>query len=295
MTPAKLPSFATPIYKAHSGTMMPTRRWWRTKFEPYATNSRSTRDAAVSITNAITISSLSKTFGSTVAVDCVSFDVREGEIFGFIGHNGAGKTTTIRMLLGLLRPTSGAARVLDFDIVRDSLSIRRLCGYLPGSYALPKELTARRFLRYIGAMFGMSGRPLERKIEELLEHFELAAVGDKKLGEFSSGMSQKIGLAQALINEPRVLLLDEPTSGLDPLGRHDFLEFIKRQSVERGVTVLFSTHILTDIERACERVAILHQGRLIASGPLDELKHRHGAERMDDLYLALAREAACGT
>ena len=108
-------------------------------------------------------------------------------------------------------------------------------------------------------------------------------------------MSQKIGLAQALINEPRVLLLDEPTSGLDPLGRHDFLEFIKRQSLERGVTVLFSTHILTDIERACERVAVLHQGRLIASGPLDELKRRYGAERMDDLYLALAREAACGT
>jgi ABC-2 type transport system ATP-binding protein len=249
----------------------------------------------VSSANAITISGLSKTFGSTVAVDCVSFDVRDGEVFGFVGHNGAGKTTTIRMLLGLLRPTSGAARVLGHDIVRDSLPIRRLCGYLPGGYALPKELTARRFLRYIGAMFGMSGRPLERKIAELLEHFGLAAVGDKKLGEFSSGMSQKIGLAQALINEPRVLLLDEPTSGLDPLGRHDFLEFIKRQSVEHGVTVLFSTHILTDIERACERVAMLHQGRLIASGPLDELKHRNGAERMDDLYLALAREAACGT
>ena len=118
------------------------------------------------MSNAIIIDGLSKAFGSTVAVDNVSFDVRNGEVFGFIGHNGAGKTTTIRMLLGLLRPTSGAARVLGHDIVRDSLSIRRLCGYLPGSYALPKELTARRFLRYIGAMFGMSGRPLERKITD---------------------------------------------------------------------------------------------------------------------------------
>jgi ABC-2 type transport system ATP-binding protein len=246
----------------------------------------------VSSTNAITINGLSKTFGSTVAVDDVSFDVREREVFGFIGHNGAGKTTTIRMLLGLLRPTSGSASVLGHDIVRDSLAIRRLCGYLPGSYALPKELTARRFLRYIGAMFGLSGLPLETRIAELLGRFDLAAVGDRKLGEFSSGMGQKIGLAQALINEPRVLLLDEPTSGLDPLGRHDFLEFIKRQVVERGVTVLFSTHILTDIERVCERVAVLHRGRLIAAGPLDELKRRHGVERMDDLYLALAREAA---
>jgi ABC-2 type transport system ATP-binding protein len=242
--------------------------------------------------NAIDIRGLSKAFGGTLAVDDVSFAVRPGEIFGFMGHNGAGKTTTIRMLLGLLHPTRGEACVLGHDIVRDSLAIRRLSGYLPGDYALPKEMSARQFLRYIGAMFGFAGAPLERRIEELLELFGLAAVADKRLGAFSSGMIQKVGLAQALINEPRVLLLDEPTAGLDPIGRQELLELIVRLARNDGVTVLFSTHILSDIERVCERVAILHHGRLLASGDLADLKDRHGAAHMDDLYLSLVKTAA---
>jgi ABC-2 type transport system ATP-binding protein len=221
--------------------------------------------------NAIALHALTRRFGDTLAVDRVSFDVRRGEVFGFMGHNGAGKTTTIRMLLGLLRPTAGSAQVLGYDVVRDSLAVRRIMGFLPGSYALPKELTARRFLRYVGALFGLAGRSLERRIDALLDQFELAPVADRRLGTFSSGMSQKIGLAQALINEPRVLLLDEPTGGLDPLARHEFLTFVERLAREQGVTVLFSTHILTDIERVCERVAVLHQGRLIACDELDAL------------------------
>jgi ABC-2 type transport system ATP-binding protein len=229
-------------------------------------------------------------FGETIAIEDVSFAVRPGEIFGFMGHNGAGKTTTIRMLLGLLRPTRGEASVLGYDIVRDSLAIRRLCGYLPDEYALPKEMTARQFLRYLGAMFGFDGAPLERRIEELVELFGLAAVADRRLGSFSSGMIQKVGLAQSIINEPRVLLLDEPTSGLDPIGRQELLELIARLARD-GVTVLFSTHILSDIERVCERVAILHHGRLVASGDLGDLKHRHGAKHMDDLYLSLVKRA----
>jgi ABC-2 type transport system ATP-binding protein len=242
--------------------------------------------------NAIDIRGISKDFGDTLAVDDVSFAVRPGEIFGFMGHNGAGKTTTIRMLLGLLRPTRGEASVLGYDIVRDSLAIRRLSGFLPGDYALPKEMSARRFLRYIGAMFGFSGPPLERRIDELLDLFGLAAVADKPLGAFSSGMTQKVGLAQALINEPSVLLLDEPTAGLDPIGRQELLELIGRLARNDGVTVLFSTHILGDIERVCERVAILHRGRLLAKGDLVDLKRRHGAAHMDDLYLSLVKGAA---
>src|SRR5215813_7849883 len=241
--------------------------------------------------NAIEIRGLSKAFGDTIAVEDVSFAVRPGEIFGFMGHNGAGKTTTIRMLLGLLRPTRGEANVLGHDILRDRLAIRRVSGYLPDDYALPKEMSARRFLRYIGAMFGFAGPPLERRIEELLDMFGLAAVADKRLGNFSSGMTQKVGLAQALLNEPRVLLLDEPTAGLDPLGRQELLELIVRLARNDGVAVLFSTHILSDIERVCERVAILHQGRLIASGDLGDLKHRHRETHMDDLYLSLVKRA----
>ena len=242
--------------------------------------------------SAIEIRHLSKSFGETRAVIDVTFDVRSGEVFGFMGHNGAGKTTTLRMLLGLLRPTGGSARVLGYDIVGESLAIRRLTGYLPGDYALPKDMTARRFLRYIGAMFGRSGSILERRIDELLERFDLASVADKRLGTFSSGMTQKVGLAQALLNEPRVLLLDEPTSGLDPIGRHDTLELMRSLARENGVTVLFSTHILSDIERVCERIAVLHHGRLIASGDLAELKRENAAEQMDDLYLKLVRTSA---
>jgi ABC-2 type transport system ATP-binding protein len=242
--------------------------------------------------NAIEIRGLTKLFGAKRAVDGVSFGVRPGEVFGFMGHNGAGKTTTLRMLLGLIRPSAGGASVLGHDIVRDTLAIRRVTGFLPGDYALPKDMTARRFLRYVGAMFGYAGAALERRIDALLALFDLGAVADQRLRAFSSGMTQKVGLAQALINTPRVLLLDEPTSGLDPIGRHELLGLIRRLAAEDGVTVLFSTHILSDIERVCERVAILHQGRLVAAGDLAELKRRHQAALMDDLYLTVVRAAA---
>ena len=242
--------------------------------------------------SAIEIRHLSKSFGETRAVVDVTFDVCKGEVFGFMGHNGAGKTTTLRMLLGLVRPTAGSARVLGYDIVRESLAIRRVTGFLPGDYALPKDMTARRFLRYIGAMFGRSGVILERRIDELLERFDLASVADARLGTFSSGMTQKFGLAQALLDEPRILLLDEPTSGLDPIGRHDTLELMRSLTRNSGVTVLFSTHILSDIERVCERIAVLHHGRLIASGGLAELKRQHGVAQMDDLYLTLVKATA---
>ncbi len=246
----------------------------------------------MSSSQAITLTHLSKQFGPLRAVDDVSFSVGKGEIFGFMGHNGAGKTTTIRMLLGLLRPSGGSANVLGHDIVTQSLAVRQRCGFLPGSYALPRELTVEGFLRYIGARFGLSGSSLERRIDALLEQFDLTAVRNKRLGQFSTGMSQKVGLAQALINDPEVLLLDEPTAGLDPLGRHDFLQFIRGLARDSGVTVLFSTHILSDIERVCERVAILHRGKLVAVGPLAELKASHAVNDMDDLYLKLARAAA---
>jgi ABC-2 type transport system ATP-binding protein len=239
---------------------------------------------------AIRIDGLTKRFKDVTAVDRVSFNVGAGEIFGFMGHNGAGKTTTIKMLLGLMKPTAGSASVLGHDIVRGSLDVRRLSGYLPGSYTLPKEMTAAAFLTYVAAMFGIPKKAAGDRIAELLGLFGLTAVADKKLGRFSSGMTQKVGLAQALLNEPRVLFLDEPTAGLDPLGRHEFLQYVKHLAREKGVTVLFSTHILGDIESVCGSVAILHQGRLIADGRLEELKRTGGEANMDDLYLKLVRQ-----
>jgi len=241
-------------------------------------------------TAAIRIEGLSKQFKDTTAVDRVSFRVGMGEIFGFMGHNGAGKTTTIKMLLGLTKPTNGSATVLGHDIVRESIAVRRVSGYLPGSYALPKEMTARAFLAYIASMFNLPAKEAQRKIAELLELFDLSAVADKKLGGYSSGMTQKIGLAQALINEPQVLFLDEPTAGLDPLGRHEFLQHIQQLARERGVTVMFSTHILSDIEAICESVAIMHRGRLVAADSLARLKQQHHEATMDGLYLKLAQQ-----
>ncbi|QRK06329.1 ABC transporter ATP-binding protein [Archangium violaceum] len=242
--------------------------------------------------HAIEIDRLTRIYGSVRAVDGVSFHVESGEIFGFMGHNGAGKTTTLRMLLGLTRPTSGSARVLGHDVVRESLEVRRQCGFLPASYALPAHMTARQFLHYIAAMFDLEADVAEARIQSLLQLFGIQAAADRKLGGFSTGMTQKVGLAQALINEPRIVLLDEPTSGLDPLGRYELLEHLRHLSSERGVTVLFSSHILSDIETLCRRVAALHQGRLVAFGPIEALKSEYRSSNMDELYLSLARRAA---
>ena len=244
------------------------------------------------MSHAIEVEGLCKRFGAVCAVDGLSLRVAPGEVFGFMGHNGAGKTTTLRMLLGLTPPSAGAARVLGRDVVRETLEVRRLCGYLPADYALPPDMTAREFLVYVAAMFGVVGAAAERRARGLLAQFGLEAAADRKLRGFSTGMTQKVGLAQALINEPRVLLLDEPTSGLDPLGRHELLELLRELSRERGVTTVFSSHILSDVETLCRRVAAMHHARLIACGEIAALKREHGAASMDDLYLALVRREA---
>lgn len=242
--------------------------------------------------HAIEARRLTKRFGKVTALDDVSFTVEVGEIFGFMGHNGAGKTTALRLLLGLTGPTAGSARVLGRDVGQDPTQVRRVSGYLPASYSLPPDMTARQFLHYVGAMFSLPKEVVDRRTDELLRRFGLGADADRALRGFSTGMTQKVGLAQALINEPRVLLLDEPTSGLDPLGRHDLLEHLRELARDRGVTVVFSSHILSDVEALCQRVAVLHHGKLVACGDVQALKDEHRARSMDELYLALVRKTA---
>ncbi len=242
------------------------------------------------MSEAISIRSLTKRFGSLTAVNDISLSIAPGTIFGLMGHNGAGKTTLIRMLLGLTQPSDGSGRVLGLDIVDDTIEIRRQCGFLPADFKLPGDMSARQFLRYIASMFDLKGPIVDERIDELVPLFALDAFIDKKMSEYSTGMMQKVGLAQALINKPRILLLDEPTAGIEPVGRHEFLGLLRTLSSEQGVTILFSTHILSDIESVCDEAAILHEGRLIADGPIDELKRRHECDRMEDLYLKLVRE-----
>lgn len=239
---------------------------------------------------AIEVRGLGKRFGDVEAVKDIHFTVEPGEIFGFMGHNGAGKTTTLRMLLGLTRPSSGTASVLGHDVVRDTLAVRQVSGYLPAAYALPPDMTGREFLHYVAAMFSIPRTTAATRANALLERFGLLDAADRQLRGYSTGMTQKVGLAQALINEPEVLFLDEPTSGLDPLGRHDLLEHLASLSRDKHVTVVFSSHILSDVETICRRVATLHHGRLIACGEIDALKREHGASTMDALYLSLVRK-----
>ena len=203
-----------------------------------------------------------------VAVDRLNLEVRKGEIFGFLGHNGSGKTTTIKMSLGLVRPTAGRALILGRDF--REIDVKRSVGYLPESPYFYDYLTAEEFLKFYGRLFNMGGSELACKIDSLLEQVSLRDARSVQLRKFSKGMLQRVGIAQALINDPLLVILDEPMSGLDPIGRRDVRDIILRLR-EQGKTVFFSSHILPDVEMICDRVGILAKGELKAIGPVSDL------------------------
>ncbi len=202
------------------------------------------------------------------ALDSLSLKVESGEVFGLLGPNGAGKTTTFKILMGLIRPTGGKAQILGADI--QDVKVRERIGYLPEQPYFYDYLTAREFLVYCGALCDLPKAAASQRTDELLQLVGLINSADKQLRKFSKGMLQRVGLAQALINDPEVLFLDEPMSGLDPLGRREVRDLIVNLR-NRGKTIFFSSHILTDVEAMCDRVAILNKGRLIESGKLSEI------------------------
>jgi ABC-2 type transport system ATP-binding protein len=202
------------------------------------------------------------------ALDGLSLQIAAGEVFGFLGPNGAGKTTTFKVLMRMLKPTAGSARILGRPL--DDLRVRGRIGYLPEQPYFYDYLTAREFLVYCGVLCDMPKAVAARSAERLLKQIGLADSIDKHLRTFSKGMLQRVGLAQALINEPEVLFLDEPMAGLDPLGRREVRDLIAGLRA-RGTTIFFSSHILTDVEAMCDRVAILNRGRLVESGKLSEI------------------------
>ena len=202
------------------------------------------------------------------ALDNVCLEVHKGEIFGFLGPNGAGKSTTIKLLMHLLHPTSGKARILGRNV--DSVSMHQFIGYLPENPYFYDYLTPTELLTYVGRLFGLRQPALSQKVEALIEDVGLTQARNLQLRKFSKGMVQRIGIAQALINDPEIAFLDEPMSGLDPLGRMDVRRIITSLKA-RGVTVFFSSHILPDVEAICDRVAILNKGRLQEQGALEEI------------------------
>jgi ABC-2 type transport system ATP-binding protein len=219
---------------------------------------------------------LTKEYGDLVAVDHLDLDVRAGEIFGLLGPNGAGKTTTILMLLGLSEPTDGRARVLGFDPTRDPLAIKLQVGYLPDAVGFYGGMTGRENLRYTTRLNGLKGPEAARRIDEALEVVGLTERADDATNQYSRGMKQRLGIADALVKEPRILILDEPTAAIDPIGVVEILELISALAHEKGIAILLSSHLLDQVQTICDRVGIFRQGRLIGQGTVAELARRFG-------------------
>src|ERR1700682_3179920 len=238
---------------------------------------------------AIEARQLVKRFGVVRAVDGVSFQVRRGEILGFLGANGAGKTTTLRMLCGLITPTSGTALIDGIDIFEQPIKAKARLGYLDEEPFVHAHLTGREFPDYIGDLSRVPGGPArQQRMERLLRLFELADRNGELIGAYSHGMRQKIGLASLLIREPSVLLLDEPTNGLDPRSAR-LVKDLLEELAARGTAVLLSTHILEVAQALCHRVAIIDHGKIVATGTMDELRTQTGSEKasLEDLFLQL--------
>jgi ABC-2 type transport system ATP-binding protein len=231
---------------------------------------------------------LTKHFGKLVAVHDVNLQVEAGQVFGFLGPNGAGKTTTIRMLTGLVRPTSGSASVAGYDVSTEPLEVKRRIGYLAEAPYLYPKLSGREFLIFMAQLYQVPGPEARQRASRLLSLFELSVKADELVETYSHGMRQKLALAGALVHEPPVLFLDEPTSGLDPRSAR-LVKDLLMALVGRGHTVFLSTHVLEIAEQLCHRVGIIDHGQVIAIGTLDELRGQaqHGAYSLEDIFLQL--------
>lgn len=227
--------------------------------------------------NILRVEGLTKKFGSKKVIDDISFEVKENSVFGFIGKNGAGKTTTMKMILGLLKPDGGTISVCGERVTYGQTKTNRHIGYLPDVPEFYAYMKPYEYLRLCGEITGLSNSHINKKSRELLEIVGLSDA-NKRIGSFSRGMKQRLGIAQALLNEPRLLICDEPTSALDPIGRKEILDILSL--VKGSSTVVFSTHILSDVERICDSVALINEGKLALSGTLRDIKSMYKTESL---------------
>jgi ABC-2 type transport system ATP-binding protein len=235
---------------------------------------------------------LTKRFGNFVAVDNISFSVRKGEIFGFLGANGAGKTTAMRMLCGLLLPSSGKANIAGYDVYTNTESIKKRIGYMSQKFSLYEDLTVRENIRFFAGIYGLSKSEIKMKAEALINNLGLTDHGNKLVGSLPLGWKQKLSFSVAVIHEPDIVFLDEPTGGVDPVTRRQFWDLIY-EAAERGVTVFVTTHYMDEAEY-CNRISIMVDGRIDALGSPAELKKQFNAPGMDEVFYALARGAKRG-
>jgi len=233
---------------------------------------------------------LTRRFGGFTAVDAITFSVARGEVFGFLGANGAGKTTAIRMLTGLLAPTSGEATVAGHDVRHEAESIKRAIGYMSQKFSLYDDLTARENIHLYGGIYGLPDRALAARADELLDRLGLEHASRTLVGALPLGWKQKLAFSVAMIHQPRVVFLDEPTGGVDPITRRQFWEMIY-EAAAAGTTVFVTTHYMDEAEY-CDRVSIMVDGRIAALGTPEELKTRFAAASMDAVFLKLARPGA---
>ncbi len=239
---------------------------------------------------------LTKRYGMRTAVDRLNLRIEEGEVFGFLGPNGAGKTTSILMFLGLTEPTSGKVRVLGFDPTREPFKVKERVGYLPENVGFYDDMDARQNLRYIARLNRIPVDVAEKRIDYWLDVVGLLAEASKKVGAYSKGMRQRLGIAEVLIKEPKLVFLDEPTIGLDPDGTNRMLDLIQSLSREKRITIFLSSHLLDQVQRICDRVGIMINGSLVAMGPIEELaKKKLGLDQQDytleEIYMKYFKEA----
>jgi ABC-2 type transport system ATP-binding protein len=239
---------------------------------------------------AIVTEKLTRRFGGLTAVDAVDMQVAAGQFFGFLGPNGAGKSTTIKMLTGLLAPTSGRMRLLGIDFAERPVEVKRQIGVVPEGMGLFDRLNGAEYLRFVGQMYGLDRKTTLQRSEELLEFMQLADRPKTLIADYSHGMQKKLALAAAVIHGPRILFLDEPFEGVDALAAGALKALLARMT-ERGVTIFLTSHVLEIVERLCSHVAIIHKGRLVAQGSLDELRRgvpgEAGTQTLEDIFLSI--------